>query len=178
MVGHARRAHATVEPLDRNEFAQALRSADGRPDRLRQFVTDGVSHATRSSLASSVVPTDLRQHLGRIGEDLALAHFERLGYDLVARNHRTRFGEIDLIVHDAATSTLVFCEVKTRRAGPGSPWDALGTAKREQVRRMALAYLAEVHHRPRAENLRFDAVGVVIDARGRLVRLDHLEGAF
>jgi putative endonuclease len=43
---------------------------------------------------------------------------------------------------------------------------------------MAAAYLAEVQDRPRASELRFDAVGVVIDPRGALVRLDHLEGAF
>jgi putative endonuclease len=119
--------------------------------------------------------TDLRHRLGRTGEDLALAHLERLGYALVARNHRTRFGEIDLIVFDG--TTLVFCEVKTRRAGPGSPWDALGEAKQRQVRRMATAYLHEVTDRPYGA-LRFDAIGVVIDARGRLVRLDHLEAAF
>jgi putative endonuclease len=118
---------------------------------------------------------DLRHRLGRTGEDLALAHLERLGYSVVARNHRTRFGEIDLIVFDG--STLVFCEVKTRRAGPGSPWDALGEGKQRQVRRMALAYLHEVRDRPRGA-IRFDAIGVVIDARGRLVRLDHLEAAF
>jgi putative endonuclease len=121
---------------------------------------------------------DLRHRLGIAGEEIALRHLERRGCELVARNHRTRFGEIDLIVREPRTSTLVFCEVKTRRAGPGNPWDALGPAKREQVRRMALAYLTDVEGRPRAENLRFDAIGVVIDARGRLVRLDHLEGAF
>jgi putative endonuclease len=121
---------------------------------------------------------DLRQHLGRIGEDLALAHLRRLGFELVVRNHRTRWGEIDLVVHDA--STLVFVEVKTRRAsGVGrGPWEALHDRKRAQVRRMAAAYLADVQDRPRAVELRFDAIGVVIDARGRLVRLDHLEGAF
>ena len=96
--------------------------------------------------------SDLRHRLGRAGEDIALRHLERRGCALVARNHRTRFGEIDLIVHDARTSTLVFCEVKTRRAGPGSPWDALGEAKRAQVRRMALAYLSEVQDRPRARD--------------------------
>jgi len=121
---------------------------------------------------------DLRQHLGRTGEDLALAHLRRLGFELVVRNHRTRWGEIDLIVHDG--STLVFVEVKTRRAsGAGrGPWEALHERKRAQVRRMAAAYLAEVRERPRAVQLRFDAIGVVIDARGRLVRLDHLEAAF
>jgi putative endonuclease len=121
---------------------------------------------------------DPRQHLGRTGEDLALAHLERLGYALVARNHRTRWGEIDLVVHDG--QTLVFVEVKTRRAtGSGrGPWEALHERKRTQVRRMAAAFLAEVEDRPRAVDLRFDAVGVVIDPRGRLVALDHLEGAF
>ena len=43
---------------------------------------------------------------------------------------------------------------------------------------MARAYLAEAPDRPHVPDVRFDAIGVVIDARGRLVRLDHLEGAF
>jgi putative endonuclease len=120
--------------------------------------------------------TDLRHRLGRAGEDLALRHLERRGYELVARNHRTRFGEIDLIVRDGRT--LVFCEVKTRRAGGGSPWDTLREPKQRQVRQMAIAYLSEVAGRPGAAELRFDAIGIVFDARGRLVRLDHLEGAF
>jgi putative endonuclease len=121
---------------------------------------------------------DPRQHLGRTGEDLALAHLERLGYELVARNHRTRWGEIDLVVHNG--EALVFAEVKTRRAsGPGrGPWEALHERKRAQVRRMAAAFLSDVQDRPRSTDLRFDAIGVVIDARGGLVRLDHLEAAF
>jgi putative endonuclease len=118
---------------------------------------------------------DPRHHLGRIGEDLAAEHFERLGYDIVARNHRTRWGELDLVAFDG--HTLVFCEVKTRRRREG-PWESLHAAKREQVRRMGASYLAEVSDRPRARELRFDAVGVVIDPQGRLVALDHLEGAF
>ena len=120
--------------------------------------------------------TDLRQHLGHHGERLAAEHFERLGYRILARRHRTRFGELDLVAADA--TTLVFCEVKTRRQGPGSPWDALTPVKQAQVRRMAAAWLVEAPDRPRVEELRFDAVGVVIDARGALVSLDHLEGAF
>ncbi len=118
---------------------------------------------------------DPRHELGRLGEGLAAAHLERLGYAIVARNHRTRFGEIDLIASDGCT--LVFCEVKTRR-GAASPWDALHERKRAQVRRMASAWLAATDDRPRTEQLRFDAIGVGIDATGRLTRLDHLEGAF
>jgi putative endonuclease len=121
---------------------------------------------------------DPRRHLGDIGEQLALEHLERLGYELITRNHRTRWGEIDLVVHDGRS--LVFVEVKTRRAsseGRG-PWEALHGPKQRQVRRMAAAYLAEVSERPRAAELRFDAIGVVIDPRGHLVALDHVEAAF
>jgi putative endonuclease len=120
---------------------------------------------------------DPRHHLGRLGEQLALEHLERLGYALVARNHRTRFGELDLVVCDGRA--LVFVEVKSRRGcGPGRPWENLHAAKRNQVRRIAAAFLAEVGDRPWAEELRFDAIGVTIDPQGRLVALEHLEGAF
>lgn len=103
-------------------------------------------------------------------------HLERRGFALLARNHRTRFGELDLIAYDG--QMLVFAEVKTRRAGSGHPWDALDEAKRRQVRRMAAAWLHDTPDRPTSADLRFDAIGVTIDARGRLVRLDHLEAAF
>ena len=120
--------------------------------------------------------TDPRHLLGRRGEEIAAEHLARLGYAIVARNHRTRWGELDLVA--VGHGALVFCEVKTRRAGPGAPFDNLHGAKRSQVRRMAAAYLTEVLDRPRADDLRFDAIGVVLDAAGRLVSLRHLEGAF
>jgi putative endonuclease len=120
--------------------------------------------------------SDLRHALGTNGEQLAAEHLERLGYEVLARNYRTRFGELDLVAFDGAT--LVFCEVKTRRLGSGAPWDALGSRKQARVRRMACEWLVAVSERPRSTALRFDAIGVVIDARGRLVRLDHLEAAF
>jgi len=122
------------------------------------------------------VSADHRHELGRRGEQLAAEHFERLGYRVLARNHRTRHGELDLVL--AGDGVLVFCEVKTRRAGSGAPWDGLHPRKRRQVRVMARAWLREVPDRPYARTLRFDAVGVVLDAGGALVALDHLEGAF
>ena len=122
--------------------------------------------------------TDLRHHLGRIGEDLALAHLERLGYALVARNHRTRYGELDLVVFDGDDAGLRRGQDAAGQRGGRGPWEALHERKRRQVRRMAAAFLLEVTDRPHSPDLRFDAIGVVIDARGKLVRLDHLEAAF
>lgn len=120
--------------------------------------------------------SDLRHRLGRVGEQLAAEHLERLGFAIVARNHRTRWGELDLIAGDA--TRLVFCEVKTRRLGTSTPFDGLRDAQCRRLRRMAAAWLQEQQRRPYVAELRFDAIGVTIDASGRLVALEHLESAF
>jgi putative endonuclease len=122
------------------------------------------------------MPTDARKTLGRLGEQIAAEHFERLGWEIVARNHQTRHGEIDLIALDG--DTLVFAEVKTCRLGKRMPWDSLHERKQSQVRRLVGVWFAEQQPRPRFARIRCDAIGVLVDERDRLVRLDHLEGAF
>ncbi len=117
--------------------------------------------------------------LGDRGERLAAEHFERLGYRILAQNYRTRYGELDLVLADAAGRTIVFCEVKTRKLGSGgTPWDNLHPVKRKQVRKMAAVWVTSVRDRPYHAELRFDAIGVTLDREGALVRLDHLEAAF
>jgi putative endonuclease len=122
------------------------------------------------------MPTDTRKTLGRLGEQLAAEHLERLGWVIVARNHQTRHGEIDLIAVDG--DTLVFAEVKTCRLGRRRPWESLHERKRSQVRRLAGAWFSEQHPRPYFAHIRCDAIGIVLDERDQLVRLDHLKGAF
>ncbi len=128
---------------------------------------------------------DARRTLGRLGEDLAAAHLARLGFSTLARNVRTRHGEIDLIVFDGRV--LAFVEVKTRSAGFGGrpvrpdqeplPW--LRPRQRARLRRLARAWLSdERHERPSARTIRFDAVGVIVDERGELLRLDHVAAAW
>jgi putative endonuclease len=129
--------------------------------------------------------SDARRALGRLGEELAAAHLTRLGFSTVARNVRTRAGEIDLIAFDGVT--LIVAEVKTRRVTSRDrrvradqeplPW--LRPRQRARLRRLAVVWLNEEKHlRPSAHTIRFDAVGVIVDGQGRLLRLDHLEGAW
>lgn len=128
---------------------------------------------------------DPRHTLGRLGEELAAAHFERLGFSLLGRNERTRQGEIDLIAFD--NRTLVFAEVKTRRVdvrprGPRpdqQPLVWLRPRQRIRLRKLATAWLTDQKHiRPTAHTIRFDAIGVMVDSQNRLLRLDHVEGAW
>jgi putative endonuclease len=130
-------------------------------------------------------PADPRHALGRRGEDLAAAHLARLGFATLDRNVRTPRGEIDLIVFDG--ETIVFVEVKTRRVssrctsavGSVHPLEGLRPRQQSRLRRLALAWLSEDRaSRPRARALRFDAVGVLIDERDRLLGLEHLEAAW
>jgi putative endonuclease len=142
----------------------------------------------RSPPPTAVPPTpgDPRRALGRRGEQLAAAHLQRLGFRVLARNVRRGGVEIDIVAFDG--STLAFVEVKTRRArrdtrvhgeDPLAPLHRLGHRQRARLRRAAAAWLRE---RPRgsacAATVRFDAVGVTVDGRGRLLRLDHLEAAW
>jgi putative endonuclease len=120
--------------------------------------------------------TDVRHTAGQRGEELAAEHFRRLGFEVLARNHRTRFGELDLVACDG--KTLVFVEVKTRRSGSREPWESLHDRKQSKVRRMAIAWLTESTDRPFGAELRFDGIAILLDDDGELVRLDHLEAAF
>jgi len=127
------------------------------------------------------VAGDPRTRLGTTGESLAARHLEALGFEIVERNFRTRYGELDIVAADGRF--LVFCEVKTRIArgppGPLGPFAAIGPRKRRQVRLMAREWLAtDGSARARPPELRFDAIGVTLDRDARLTELEHLEAAF
>jgi putative endonuclease len=134
--------------------------------------------------ASDAPREDPRRALGRLGEELAAAHLERLGFAVVARNVRTRYGEIDLIAFNG--EVLAFVEVKSRRArrrrertAAEQPLAWLRTRQRARLRRLAAAWLHHTsHERPRAHTIRFDGIGVVVDEADALVCLDHIEGAW
>jgi putative endonuclease len=127
---------------------------------------------------------DPRHPLGRLGEDLAAAHLAQLGWRVLERNARMRHGEIDVIAFDG--KTLVFAEVKTRRLSRSRsqldpeqrPLAALRPRQRARLRRLAAAWLHERRLRPTARTIRFDAIGVIVDERGALHALEHIEAAW
>ena len=125
--------------------------------------------------------SDRRRQLGAFGERKACEHLAALGYEVLERNFRTRFGEIDIVASNEAA--LVFCEVKTRvtngRPGPFGPLSAVGPRKRKQLRRMAGQWLHERSgRRPGGDDLRFDAIGVTLNAAGEVLAIEHVKDAF
>jgi len=110
--------------------------------------------------------------IGRRGEELAAKFLRNKGYQIIGRNFRTRFGEIDLIVKKGGL--LVFVEVKTVAGdSAGEPEWRISKNKIRRVRKMAEIYL--IKKQPDYENLRIDAVCLVLGADCRPLRTTHYE---
>lgn len=87
-------------------------------------------------------------------EALAAEFLMRQGLAIVARNFRTRFGEIDLIARDGRV--LVFVEVRMRRSGAfGGAVESITARKRARLVAAANGYLAMLGREPPC---RFDAI--------------------
>ena len=124
--------------------------------------------------------THARQRLGRIAEALAAERLHGGGWSIIARNARTRRGELDLIALDGRT--LVFVEVKAGREaselGPERPALAVGPRKQRRLRLLARGWLAEAVRVPAHERLRFDVIGVSFGHDGGVAAYEHIRDAF
>ncbi len=125
--------------------------------------------------------TDARRRTGAAAEEIVAGRLKAAHWEVLERNARTRFGEIDIVALDDAT--LVFLEVKAGREGadfgPERPVHAVGPRKQRQVRRLATAWLTERRGSiPRYSEIRFDAVGVTFDRAGGVADVEHIVGAF
>ncbi len=117
--------------------------------------------------------TEARLNLGRQGEEIATRHLEQRGYKILARNHRTPIGELDIIACDRRH--LLFVEVKTRRGTAfGVPAEAVGAHKQRQIVRAARWYLASAGDR--GLQPRFDVIAVII-GKGEPA-ISHIPNAF
>lgn len=118
--------------------------------------------------------TTPRRRIGDSGERLAADYLERQGHRVIARNVRRREGEVDLITVDG--DTLVFVEVKLRRAGRfGEAVEALTAAKQRRLQALAEVYAAEHPELPQTQ--RIDLVAVELSADGVLRDVRHIRSA-
>lgn len=118
--------------------------------------------------------TDPRRRLGEFGERLAAQHLEAKGYRIIERNYRQRGGEIDIIAQ--AGDVLAFVEVKCRRGkAMGTAIEALSRAKQRRLLALAEAYGQAREGLP--EQRRIDLIAVDLAPDGRLLSVEHIEGA-
>ncbi len=109
--------------------------------------------------------------LGRMGESLACAWLTLHGYEIVERNYRSRFGEIDIIAN--RRGTLYFIEVKTRERGMiAPPSSAVDLYKQQKIIKTAAQYMTYNE----ADDYSFDVVEVV--KSGLFYKINFIRNAF
>lgn len=112
--------------------------------------------------------------LGARGEALAALHLVENGMELIDRNWRTKYGELDIVARDG--DVFVFIEVKTRSGtGYGTPAESVTYAKRQRIRRLALAWLDE--RKSPWVRVRFDVVAILMTRDGDPI-VSHLRAVF
>jgi putative endonuclease len=131
----------------------------------------------RSDPATGVAATTTV--LGRVAEDHARRHLERAGLQCLARNHRCRAGEIDLVMLEPATGVLVLVEVRSRsRRDYGSAAATVGIAKRRRFS-LAARHLLMTRRELRRLRVRFDVVAIDPPAQpGGAPQVTWLRSAF
>ena len=117
--------------------------------------------------------SDERKKIGSIGEKLASDFLERIGYSILQRNFRCRYGEIDIIAYN---SDYLVREVKTRKgSAPLHPSLSVTKAKGKRIRELAGLYLME--HEDETRQPRFDVISVIMN-QNHEGTIEHLENAF
>lgn len=124
-----------------------------------------------------------RQSLGRWGEAQAAEYLVSKGYQILERNTRTQYGEIDLIAYQRGDiaclegtdeGTPVFVEVKTRASKTfGFPEESITVRKKTHMLSAAQSYLQD--HPDLVGNWRIDVISVQrYSSRGQAV-FHHFE---
>jgi putative endonuclease len=115
--------------------------------------------------------TDSRKELGNAGERTAEKHLVSRGYSILARNFRSRQGELDLIARK--DGVIVFAEVKTRNNGQfESAAESITETKKQKLELMAETFLQD--YSEEYESCRFDAL-IVLPGDGKKTRIEHIE---
>jgi putative endonuclease len=102
-----------------------------------------------------------------------------LGYLIIERNFRTKYGELDIVAVDR--KTLVFCEVRARVGQDAIAYalESIGPSKRMQLRKMAREWFRlSTAERPPTRATRFDAIAVAMTRDGRPLSIEQVRDAF
>lgn len=117
--------------------------------------------------------------IGNRGETLACEYLQMKGYQILQRNYRSKWGEVDIICkisnHKFSNAQMgdivVFVEVKTKTTSKfGEPWEMVNVWKVEQIKRMGELWCGEYGWEGR---VRLDVVGVYLDESEP--RIEHWE---
>jgi putative endonuclease len=121
-----------------------------------------------------------KQRIGAWGEKVAAYYLEARGYQVIDRNARTPYGELDLVTRLpelAGAPALVFVEVKTRtNAHFGLPEEAVDARKLDHIARAAETYIQN-HAELGEMEWRIDIIAIEGQPGAKVedVRIEHFQ---
>jgi len=108
---------------------------------------------------------------GNRGEAAAGELLQSKGYEILERNYRSKWGEVDIIAK--FREYRVFVEVKTKTGDLyGEPWEMINSHKLSQVRNMGQLWCEEMGWKGLC---RVDVVGVWLNTEGVVEKIEHWE---
>lgn len=112
---------------------------------------------------------------GKSGEEIAESFLIKNGFQILEKNWKNRFGEMDLIA--TKNNRLHFVEVKLKVGDMfGAPEEMINKRKLIQVMRTAESYLiSNKKVQTQFHNTQIDAVCIVLTSTGEVERLDYYE---
>jgi len=116
----------------------------------------------------------LRDRVGRAGETAAITHLKGQGYQIIARDWRSRIGQIDIVAED--DGTLVVVEVKARRGTTfGLPQEAVDARKQHKLRMLLETYRSA--NKRQNQPCRIDVLGLLLDESLTVSHCEHIKDA-
>lgn len=115
----------------------------------------------------------LTQISGALGENAAVKLLKKKGYEILERNYRKKYGELDIIAKK--DDVISFVEVKLRATKSfGTAAEAVDSRKRQRMMKTAQAYLIENHLDCGCS---FDVIEVYHKGLS-ITEINHIESAF
>ena len=115
--------------------------------------------------------------IGKIGEDLAVKFLRRKGYNILYRNWRCSFGEIDIVAQEKGF--IVFAEIKTRRSDAfGAGYLSVNSAKQLKLIKLAQAFLKRYGLTDRPCRIDIVSIKINIDENNKPANIELIKDAF
>lgn len=112
-----------------------------------------------------------KKKLGKMGEEIASEYLKKLGYKIVTKNFRTRYGEIDLICEK--NDSIIFVEVRTKsNLNLLSPEESITSKKIDRLKKSSLEYLSL--NEKKYKNIKFEFIGILFYS-DKNYKLSHIK---
>ena len=121
--------------------------------------------------------TTEKQNTGKLGEDVAVKYLGKHGYEILERNYRKPWGEIDIVAQETVgrTRELVFIEVKAQNINfEWRPEENITFHKKRQLSKIVATYL-KGHKIPESQDWRIDVLALKLDFETKNAQVEHIK---